>query len=882
MERSQGENKSHAPEVDIMSGAHISMLCKIGEPRILPPRCTLSRCSLAPELLPLYVGPSLRRKLLFANAFRAWEEPSLGLSAQREGGPRGKTVDSQTPKQTEALPAATQPKLRRNPKAPRQVLPVRSPEERVQGAAEVSLGFSLEQVRVEALRCLQCKDPVCVQACPLHIDIKSFIGLMAQGDFEAAFQKISEESPFPGICGRVCQHELFCEKACLLGKKLEPVAIGSLERFAADKHRETGFPNSPPAPPPQSARVALIGSGPASLIAAYDLVRNGYRVKVFEALHQLGGVLAYGIPNFRLPREIIHGEIDRLRALGVEFRKDVIVGKTYSVEELFAEGYEAVFLGTGAGLPHLMNIPGENLVGVYTANEFLTRLNLMEAFRFPATDTPVRIGARTVVVGGGNSAMDAARWARRMDSETTIMFRRGRAELRARLEEIEHAEEEGVRFEFLAAPVRLFGDEKGTLREMECIRMKLGEPDASGRPSPVPIEGSEYRLPVDTVVMAIGQSPNPTVQRATPQLVTNRGKIAVDAQGQTSVARVFAGGDVVRGGSTVILAMRDGRAAAAAIHDALRDHRPATTAGAASVVARTDAPAVAEVAERPDVVESRILAKRLVTPEIAWFEVQAPGIARHWHPGQFVIVRPRSDSERIPLTLVDGDAEKGSVTLVVQGIGKTSRVLVAMETGEVLADLLGPLGQPAKIENVGHVVCVAGGVGVAELLPVARAFRRAGNFVTALCGARSQAQIILDAELRSAADEVQWATDDGSAGMHGTVVDLMRAWKAAQASPVGVAHVIGPIPMMRAAAALTHEWGVHTLASLNPIMVDGTGMCGGCRVTVGNKVKFACVDGPEFDAHQVDFEELIRRTRAYLEQERVSREAYTCQIGLGK
>ena len=283
-------------------------------------------------------------------------------------------------------------------------------------------------------------------------------------------------------------------------------------------------------------------------------------------------MLAYGIPNFRLPREIIDGEIDRLRAMGVEFRKDVIVGKTYSVEELFAEGFEAVFLGTGAGLPHLMHIPGENLVGVYTANEFLTRLNLMEAFRFPEADTPVRIGTRTVVVGGGNSAMDAARWARRMGSETTIMFRRGRAELRARLEEIEHAEEEGVHFEFLAAPVRLFGDEKGTLREMECIRMKLGEPDESGRPSPVPMEGSEYRIPVDTVVMAIGQSPNPTVQRSTPQLVTNRGKIMVDPKGQTSMARVFAGGDVVRGGSTVILAMRDGRAAAAAIHEALRDH----------------------------------------------------------------------------------------------------------------------------------------------------------------------------------------------------------------------------------------------------------------------------------------------------------------------
>jgi glutamate synthase (NADPH/NADH) small chain len=779
------------------------------------------------------------------------------------------------PKQTDARPADTQPKPRRNPKAPRQVLPVRSPEERVKGAVEVAQGFTLEQVRIEALRCLQCKDPVCVSACPLHINIKSFIDFMAQGNFDAAFQKISEESPFPGICGRVCQHELFCEKSCLLGKKLEPVAIGSLERFAADQHvLAAAATNQASAyPAPTGPRVALIGSGPASLIAAYDLVRNNYRVTIFEALHQLGGVLAYGIPNFRLPREIIRGEIDRLRAMGVEFHKDVIVGKTYSVEELFAAGYEAVFLGTGAGLPHLMSIPGENLIGVYTANEFLTRINLMEAFRFPASDTPVHVGKRTVVVGGGNSAMDAARWARRMGSETTILFRRGRAELRARLEEIEHAEEEGVHFEFLAAPVRLFGDEKGTLNEMECIRMKLGEPDESGRPSPVPMEGSEYRQPVDTVVMAIGQSPNPTVQRATPQLVTKRGKIVVDAAGQTSMARVYAGGDVVRGGSTVILAMRDGRAAAAAIHEALSGQKTSVAVGAIPDGAKAAADGR---------VENRILAKRLITPELAWFEVQATGIARHWQPGQFVILRPRADSERIPLTLVDGNAERGSITLVAQGIGKTTRVLVGMEPGEVLADLLGPLGQAAAIENVGHVVCVAGGVGVAELLPVARAFRKAGNRVTALCGARSQAQIILDAELRASADEVEWATDDGSVGMKGTVVDLMRAWKAKQTSPVGAAHVIGPIPMMRYASALTREWGVHTMASLNPIMVDGTGMCGGCRVTVGDKVKFACVDGPEFDAHLVDFDELTRRTRAYLDQERESREAHACQVGLGQ
>ena len=744
------------------------------------------------------------------------------------------------------------------------------PDIRLHGCYEVALGFTPEQVKVEVLRCLQCKDPKCVDACPLHIDIKAMILALGEGDIDAAFAKISEQSPFPGICGRVCQHELFCEKECLMGIKLEPVAIGSLERFIADQHRAAagteeavGLCKLPPATGP---RVALVGSGPASLITAFDLVRKGYRVTVFEALHRLGGVLAYGIPNFRLPREILNEEIERLRRMGVEFHTDFIVGKTATLEELFAAGYAAVFLGTGAGLPHLMGIPGENLTGVYTANEFLTRINLMEAYRFPEADTPVRAGKRTIVVGGGNSAMDAARWARRLGSETTILFRRGRAELRARVEEIGHAEEEGVHFEFLAAPTRLFGDETGNVREMECIRMQLGEPDDSGRPSPVPLPGSEYRVPVDTVVMAIGQSPNPTVQRATPQLATHRGKVVIDSSGETSLPHVFAGGDVVRGGSTVILAMRDGRAAAGAIDRALRHQAPGPVG--------TEPMTLASPASGYRVVE-----KRWLTSEAAWLEVEAPEISHHWKPGQFVILRPSPSSERIPLTIVDGDPKRGTIVLVVQVLGKTSGVTASLEIGDALADLLGPLGLPATVEQVGHAVCVAGGVGVAELLPVARAFREAGNRVTAICGARSSAHRILDAQLHSAADEVWWSTDDGSVGFHGTVVDLMRDWRAGQPASPGLVHVIGPIPMMRAAAALTREWGVRTLASLNPIMVDGTGMCGGCRVTVNGKVKFACVDGPEFDAHGVDFDELTRRNRAYAAQECISREE--CRIGLG-
>jgi glutamate synthase (NADPH) small chain len=470
------------------------------------------------------------------------------------------------------------PKLKRNPKAPRQALPLLDAAKRSTTSDEVALGFTGEQAKVEALRCLYCKEPKCIEACPLNIDIKSFILRMAEGDCEGAFQKISERSPFPGVCGRVCQHELFCENACLLGKKLDPVAIGSLERFAADYHRHFSGGEPPAVEPSNGPRVALVGSGPASMIAAFDLVKLGYRVAIFEALHELGGVLAYGIPPFRLPREILRQEIGRLQRMGVEFFTDVIVGKTVTVAELFEEGYEAIFVGTGAGLPWMLGVPGENLIGVYTANEFLTRINLMHANDFPNSDTPVLVGRRTVVIGGGNSAMDAARWGKRLGSETTILFRRGRSELKARMEEVEHAEEEGVHFEFLGAPVALYGDENGCVREMECIRMRLGEPDSSGRPAPIPIPGSEYRIPVDTVVAAIGQSPNPTLQRATPQLIVNKGKIVIDASGETSLPMVFAGGDVVRGGATVILAMRDGRAAAEAIDRALRKKREAEDA----------------------------------------------------------------------------------------------------------------------------------------------------------------------------------------------------------------------------------------------------------------------------------------------------------------
>ncbi len=761
-------------------------------------------------------------------------------------------------------------KIKRTPKAPRQELPVLDPERRRSTPDEVALGFDLAQAQAEALRCLNCKDPKCQDACPIHTDIKGFIDQMVHGDYAGAYDVLQKTNPFPGICGRVCQHELFCEKDCLLGVKLASVAIGSLERFVADYHRLRGEADPLPEVEPNGLKVGMVGSGPASLMCANDLARLGYKITVFEALHELGGVLAYGIPPFRLPRDIIAEEINRLRKLGVDFRTDFIVGKTATLDELFAQGYAAVFLGTGAGLPWMLGVPGENLIGVYTANEFLTRINLMHAYDNSA-DTPVHVGGHTVVIGGGNSAMDAARWAKRLGSDVTILYRRGRVELKARAEEIVHAEEEGVVFHFLAAPVALHGDERGFVREIECVEMTLGEPDDSGRRRPVIQDGSNFRIPAETVVAAIGQGPNPTLQRETPALVTSRGKIVIDTQAKTSMDGVYAGGDVVRGGSTVILAMEDGRKAAAAIDKALREKFPESFTRTGAILA-DEGPAEQE--------PFTIVTRRPISADIVLFEVHAPEIQRHWKPGQFVILRPRSDSERIPLTLVGDNPEKGTITLIVQAIGATTKRLAVMREGERIADVLGPLGQAGRIETVGTVMCIGGGVGIAELLPVAKAFKNAGNHVIAMCGARTKDHMILDRELREAVDEVHWATDDGSYGFHGNVVEMMRAWRTGHPNSVGAAHVIGPIPMMKFASALTKEWGVPTVASLNPIMVDGTGMCGGCRVTVGGEVLFACVDGPEFNAHQVDFDELTARTRAYLQQEKEARERHACRVGL--
>ncbi|HBT47184.1 MAG TPA: glutamate synthase (NADPH), homotetrameric [Peptococcaceae bacterium] len=452
-------------------------------------------------------------------------------------------------------------------------MPSQPPGERIRNFSEVALGYTEEMARQEAERCLQCKKAPCRQGCPVEIDIPAFIGRIKEGDFAGAIEKVKEKNNLPAICGRVCPQENQCEKYCTLAKKGEPVGIGRLERFVADYQLSQGEVEPPALATPTGFRVAVIGSGPAGLTAAADLARMGHQVTVFEALHVPGGVLMYGIPEFRLPKEIVQREIDYIRRLGVEIRTNSVVGKMVTVDELLESGFDAVFIGTGAGLPYFMGIPGENLLGVYSANEFLTRTNLMKAYLFPEYLTPIKVGRRVAVIGAGNVAMDAARTALRLGAEKSmIVYRRSAEEMPARKEEVEHAEEEGVEFHLLTSPVEIHGDEAGWVTGMTCIRYELGEPDASGRRRPVAIPGSEYRMEVDTVVIAIGQGPNPLVLQTTPGLeLTKKGTIAADEEtGATSREGVFAGGDIVTGAATVILAMGAGKKAARAIDAYLR------------------------------------------------------------------------------------------------------------------------------------------------------------------------------------------------------------------------------------------------------------------------------------------------------------------------
>ena len=450
-------------------------------------------------------------------------------------------------------------------------MPSQEPDVRNKNFLEVALGYTEEQALDEAQRCLNCRNPLCVQGCPVNVHIPQFIEKIVAKDYEGAYQVIHETSSLPAVCGRVCPQETQCEMHCIRGKKGDPVGIGRLERFVADWHNEHADEASAK-PQSNGHKVAIVGSGPAGLTCAGDLAKKGYDVTVFEALHLAGGVLVYGIPEFRLPKKIVQKEVDGLKAMGVKFEMNMVVGRVVSIDELMAEyGFEAVFVGSGAGLPMFMHIPGENLCGVYSANEFLTRINLMKAYK-DGSDTPLMplAGKTVAVVGGGNVAMDAARCSKRLGAEVYVVYRRGMEELPARKEEVEHAVEEGIIFKTLHNPVEIHGGDDGYVKGMTCIQMELGEPDASGRRRPIEVKGSEFELPVDCVIMALGTSPNPLIKSTTPGLEVNRkGGIVVNEDGMTSKLGVYAGGDAVTGAATVILAMGAGKLGANGIDEQL-------------------------------------------------------------------------------------------------------------------------------------------------------------------------------------------------------------------------------------------------------------------------------------------------------------------------
>ncbi len=468
------------------------------------------------------------------------------------------------------MEAVSEPK--KKPKIQKKVVPMakQNPKERIHNFGEVALGYTEEEVVAEAERCLQCSQPQCISGCPVEIDIPAFIRLVKERKFAEAIKKVKEKNSLPAICGRVCPQETQCQASCVIGKAGDPISIGGLEKFVADWERKRTL-EIPEKPATAGKKVAIIGGGPAGLTSAAELARLGHEVVIFEALHLSGGVLVYGIPEFRLPKKIVQAEVDYIKKLGVRIHNNYLIGRTYTIPELLQKGFDAVFVGTGAGLPRFLEIPGENLCGIYSASEFLIRVNLMKANKFPKYDTPIHVGEKVVVIGGGNVAMDSARCALRLDAkEVKIVYRRSRQEMPARAEEIENAEEEGIVFEFLTNPRRFIGNERGWVKAMKYIRMRLAEPDASGRRRPIPIEGSELIMDVDTVIIAIGRTPNPVIQQTTEGLqVTKWGAIVVDEKGKTSIEGVYAGGDIVTGEATVISAMGAGKKAAKAIHEYL-------------------------------------------------------------------------------------------------------------------------------------------------------------------------------------------------------------------------------------------------------------------------------------------------------------------------
>ena len=769
-----------------------------------------------------------------------------------------------------------------------------------------TLGYSMREVDLfvwlEVLRDQQCEDRPCEigvllkgkeepkGGCPVKIHIPEMLDLLGNGKFREALELIEGCNPLPNVTGRVCPQELQCQGVCT--HRNRPIEIGQIEWYLPQraKAERKAAPEcvAPGAADPwvvaDKPPIAVVGSGPAGLINAYLLAAEGYPVTVFEAFHEFGGVLRYGIPEFRLPNELIDDVVGKIKALGGRFVRNFVVGKTATIDQLKAAGFWRIFVGTGAGLPRFMNAPGEHLLNVMSANEFLTRVNLMQGYQEDfETPLPETTGKQVIVIGGGNTAMDAARTARRLGGHVTIVYRRTRAEMPVRVEELHHALEEGIALKVLRAPTEFHGDGKThhvTHATLDII--ELGAPDASGRRSPVSTGETEL-MPVDLVIMALGNTPNPIVKDAEPALKTTKwGTIDVDRASQrTSIDGVYSGGDAARGGSTAIRAAGDGQAAA---RDIVGDNHftPAETrdfvlrAGAYTQCAQ----AAPEIVARIDLADG-----------IVEFVVHAPMIAQAARAGQFVRVLAWPEGELIPLTLADWDARAGTIDLVSQAMGRSTFAINEMEVGDAFTGIAGPLGLPSvlhKHEPGETIVFTAGGVGLPPVYPIMHEHLRLGNHVTLIAGFRSVGHVFwtgsgeriaqLQAEYPDKLHVIH-TSNDGSFGIMGFVTvplkEMLDAAREHRGPRVAEVVTIGPPLMMCAVSDLTRPYGVHTVASLNPIMVDATGMCGACMVPVlidGKLVrKHACIDGPEIDAHIIDWDKFLPRFGQFKAREDVGR-----------
>jgi glutamate synthase (NADPH/NADH) small chain len=771
----------------------------------------------------------------------------------------------------------------------------------------LGLGYSAREVDLfvwlEVLRDQQCKDKPCEigvvlkgrtdtkGGCPVKIHIPEMLDLLGNGKFREALELIEGCNPLPNVTGRVCPQELQCQGVCTHTKT--PIEIGQIEWYLPQRAKAAGefAPLSTDFADPWVAAdkppVAVVGSGPAGMINAFLLAAEGYPVTVFEAFHELGGVLRYGIPEFRLPNELIDDVVGKIAALGGRFVRNFVVGKTATLEQLKQAGFWRIFVGTGAGLPRFMNVPGEHLLNVMSANEFLTRVNLMQGHQ-PGRETPLpeTAGRAVIVIGGGNTAMDAARTARRLGGNVTIVYRRTQAEMPVRVEELHHALEEGIQLKVLRAPTEFHGDGKTHMVTHATLDIiELGAPDASGRRSPVST-GQTEMMPVDLVIMALGNTPNPIMKDAEPGLKTTKWGTIEVAQGsqRTSIEGVFSGGDAARGGSTAIRAAGDGQSAAREIVGGY-DFTPAQTR---DLVAKADAYTQLGQADQ------RILEKIDLADGIVEFVVHSPLIARAARAGQFVRVLAWAEGELIPLTLADWDAKAGTIDLVVQALGTSSMAINAMKVGDSFTGIAGPLGLPSELHHYGKdktVVFTAGGVGLPPVYPIMREHLRLGNHVTLISGFRNADLVFwaredqrvgrLQAEFPDLL-KVIYTSNDGSFGIKGFVTtplqEMLDAARDGTGMPIAEVVTIGPPLMMRAVSDLTRPYGVRTIASLNSIMVDATGMCGACMVPVlidGKLVrKHACIDGPEIDAHLIDWDKFLPRFGQFKAQETRSMTRY--------